>query len=224
MASAQVLVVDVEEAMAEAVAHYLRQDGHDVLVVHDGAAELDVYREFDPDLIVLDRVLSRLDGLAVYRRIRAMSDRPIIVLTEADEAAEPLLGADDGYFRKPFTARELAAHAQAVLRGSRSANFEGALLRFGNVAIDGRTRTVTAGARAIPLTATEFDLIHFLARHPGRVFTRGELLEAIWDHHAVTGPNTITVHIRRIRTKLEANPSRPRYVRTVWGVGYKLDP
>lgn len=224
MAAARVLVVKVDQVMAEAVAGHLRGDEHDVLVAGDGEAGLDAYREFNPDLIVLDEILPGLGGLEVCRRIRANSDRPIIMLTESDDAVDRLAGAGaDDYLPMTFTAREVAAYVQVVLRRPEGWQIEGAVLRFGDVTINGRSRTATAGAGAIPLTAKEFDLLHFLAIHPGQVFTRDQLLEAIWDQHSAPHPTAITVHIRRIRTKLEANPSRPRYIKTVWGIGYKLD-
>jgi DNA-binding response OmpR family regulator len=216
MAAARVLVVHVEQSTAGVVADYLRRDGRDVLIVSDPEEGLEAYRQFQPDLIVVD-------GLEARRRLRALSDRPIIALVESREL-EPLPASGpttaEGYLTKPVTARELAAHARAALL---RAQVEGEVLRFGDVTIDGRTRSAITSSGLIPLTAKEFELVQLLASNPGEVFSRQELIAAAWDQRGAPSPDAVTVHISRIRAKIEADPSRPRHIKTVWGVGYRLE-
>jgi DNA-binding response OmpR family regulator len=173
-------------------------------------------------------MLPGVDGLEVCRTIRAESKVPIIILSAKDEESDKILGlglgADD-YLAKPFSPRELVARVQAVLRRTRSAPPEpGDQLRYGRLKINPKARAVELGDRAVELTAKEFDLLYFLARHPGQVFSREQLLDQVWDYHFVGDASTVTVHVRRLREKVEADPVRPRYVKTVWGVGYKFDP
>jgi len=225
----RILVVEDEASIADVVARYLRRDGHEVDMVADGTAALERFEATDPELIVLDLMLPGLDGQEVLRRVRAAGDTPVVILTAKGEELDRLLGfglgADD-YITKPFSPRELAARVQAVLR---RANHErpaaaGAGIRIGDLLIDGATRELERAGEPIPMTAREFDLVYFLAQHPGQVFSRDQLIDAVWDYHAISDPGTVTVHIRRIRAKLEPDPSRPRYLKTVWGVGYKLEP
>ena len=228
MSGARVLVVEDDSVMAEVVERYLRRDGHDVRVASDGELALTAYRDFQPELVVLDLMLPGVDGLEVCRRIRAGSDTPIIMLTarvgEVDRLVGFGVGADD-YVTKPFSPRELAARVQAVLRRrSRDGPSGPDVLRFGNLRISAQARTVETALGVVDLTAREFDLFLHLAQHPGHVFTRDQLIDAIWGYQAVTDTNAVTVHIRRIRAKLEEDPSRPRYLKTVWGVGYKFEP
>ena len=226
----RILVVEDESTMADVVARYLRRDGHDVRVSADGLGALEVLRAFRPDLVVLDLMLPGLDGLEVCRRIRADGPTPVIMLTARGDEVDRLVGfgvgADD-YVTKPFSPRELAARVQAVLRRAQpqqpSSDGE-ASLEFGALTIDPRTREVRNGGRAVPLTAREFDLLYFLASQPRQVFSRDRLLARVWDEATEAEPATVTVHIRRVRAKLEVDPSRPRYLKTVWGVGYKFEP
>ena len=227
MTATRVLVVEDEPVMAEVVERYLRRDGHEVCVERTGDGALAAFERFGPDLLVLDVMLPGIDGLEVCRRIRAISTVPVIMLTaRADEADRLLgfgLGADD-YVTKPFSPRELAARVQAVLRrASASRPAEGDTLRFGELRINQRARRVEDLRGEIVLTAREFDLLCFLASHPGQVFTRDQLMDAVWDFDAPMDAGTVTVHVRRLRTKLEVDPSRPRYIKTVWGVGYKFE-
>jgi DNA-binding response OmpR family regulator len=214
--------------VAEVVERYLRRDGYDVGVVHDGRAALSAYDSFAPDLIVLDLMLPEVDGIEVCRRVRERARTPIIMLTARSEEVDKLLGLEigaDDYVTKPFSPRELAARVKAVLRrGAGSAAANGDTLRFGNLRISASTRRVEGPSGDIALTAREFDLLHFLASNAGQVFTRDQLLEAVWDIAFPGDESTVTVHIRRLRSKVEADPSRPRHLKTVWGVGYKFEP
>jgi DNA-binding response OmpR family regulator len=224
----RILVVEDEQMVAEVVGRYLRRDGHDVRTVHDGAAALDAFEQIGPDLIVLDVMLPGIDGLEVCRRVREQAQTPVIMLTARGEEVDKLvglgLGADD-YVTKPFSPRELAARVLAVLRRA-VARPPGAgdVLRFGDLRINPAARTVEDRRGPVQLTAREFDLLLHLARHPGQVFTREQLLVSVWDYEFGGESSTVTVHMRRLRAKVEADPSRPRHLKTVWGVGYKFEP
>ncbi len=228
MPVARVLVVEDEATIAEVVARYLRRDGFDVRIASDGLAAMSVYQEFQPDLVVLDLMLPGIDGFEVVRRIRRAADTPVIMLTARAEEMDRLLGfgvgADD-YVVKPFSPRELVARAQAVLRRANHEPSPGTeLMRYGDLRINALQRTAETTSGPVDLTAREFDLLLHLARHPSRVFSRDQLLDAVWDRDAITDASTVTVHIRRMRAKLEEDPSRPRYIKTVWGIGYKFEP
>ncbi len=227
MLATRVLVVEDEPTVADVVVRYLERDGHDVEVAGDGPAALRAFDDFRPDLIVLDLMLPGLDGVDVCRRIRSVSNVPIVMLTaragEADRLAGFDFGADD-YVTKPFSPRELAARVEAVLRRTGRAEEGSDVLHHGDLRIDRRGRTVTTRTGELRLTAREFDLLLVLAAHPRQVFTREQLITAVWDHDTETEENTVTVHMRRLRAKLEPDPSRPRYLKTVWGVGYKFEP
>ncbi len=223
----RVLVVEDELMVAEVVERYLRRDGYLVRVVHDGHSALSESERFAPDLIVLDVMLPGIDGIEVCRRLRERSAMPVIMLTARGEEVDKLvglgIGADD-YVTKPFRPRELVARVAAVLRRSDvRSGVDGDAIRVDDLRINGRTRTVEDGRGAIQLTAREFDLFFHLARHPGQVFTRDQLMNAVWDYAYAGDTNTVTVHMRRLRSKVERDPSRPRHLKTVWGVGYKFE-
>ena len=214
--------------VAEVVERYLRRDGHDVRVVHDGDVALEEYDRFQPDLVVLDVMLPGIDGVELCRRVRERSETPVIMLTAKSEEIDKLLGlgvgADD-YVTKPFSPRELAARVKAVLRRSgRSGSIDRQTLRFNDLRINAVTRTVENQRGPLKLTAREFDLLFHLASHPGQVFSRDRLMDAVWDYEFAADSSTVTVHMRRLRAKVEADPSRPRHLKTVWGVGYKFEP
>jgi DNA-binding response OmpR family regulator len=223
-----VLVVDDEPTIGEVVSRYLERAGYEARVAEDGLAALDAVAERAPDLIVLDLMLPGLDGLEVMRRVRA-EDRSsaIILLTakgdESDRIVGLRLGADD-YVVKPFSPAELVARVDAVLRRVDTVGADEPPLRFDELEIDPSARRVRVGAEELQLTAREYDLLLFLARHPGRAFTRNELMDHVWQYAFYTDTSTVTVHIRRLRAKLEPDPDTPRWIETVWGVGYRFAP
>jgi DNA-binding response OmpR family regulator len=223
-----VLVVDDEPTIGEVVSRYLERAGYEARVAEDGLAALDAVAERAPDLIVLDLMLPGLDGLEVMRRVRA-EDRSsaIILLTakgdESDRIVGLRLGADD-YVVKPFSPAELVARVDAVLRRVDTVGADEPPLRFGELEIDPSARRVRVGAEELQLTAREYDLLLFLARHPGSAFTRNELMDHVWQYAFYTDTSTVTVHIRRLRAKLEPDPETPRWIETVWGVGYRFAP
>jgi two-component system, OmpR family, response regulator ResD len=223
-----VLVVDDEPTIGEVVSRYLERAGYETRVAEDGLEALDAVAERAPDLIVLDLMLPGLDGLEVMRRVRA-EDRSsaIILLTAKGEESDRIiglrLGADD-YVVKPFSPAELVARVDAVLRRVDTVGEGEPPLRFGALEIDPSARRVRLGAEEPPLTAREYDLLLFLARHPGRAFTRDELMQHVWQYAFYTDTSTVTVHIRRLRAKLERDPETPRWIETVWGVGYRFVP
>ena len=224
----RILVVEDEPMVAEVVERYLHREGYDVEVVQDGREALTAVERRSPDLIVLDIMLPGVDGIEICRHVRARSAVPIIMLTARGEEVDRLLGlglgADD-YVVKPFSPRELVARVKAVLRrAGKQAQVDGDSLRFDDLRINGRTRMVEDLRGPINLTAREFDLLFHLARHPGQVFTRDQLMDAVWDYEFPGDASTVTVHMRRLRAKVEPDPTRPRYLKTVWGVGYKFDP
>jgi len=223
-----ILVVEDEAIVSEVVARYLRREGFRVKVAADGAAALALAAADEPRLVVLDLMLPDMDGLEVCRQLRARGSVPILILTakgaEADEVLGLGLGADD-YISKPLRPGALVARVKALLR--RGAALDGAAgqgeLHYDGLSIDPRARRVTHDGAPLALTAKEFDLLLFLARHPGAVFSRAQLLDQVWDYTFVGDGSTVTVHVRRLREKIESDPLHPRYIKTVWGVGYKLE-
>ena len=225
--STRILVVDDEPTVGEVVERYLGLEGYEVRRCADGLQALHDWREWEPDLIVLDLMLPGTGGLEVCRSIRTESQVPIIMLTARGEEADRIvgleLGADD-YMVKPFSPRELVARVKSVLRRSvTSPQPPGGRLSVGELSISPATREVTRGSSVLNLTAKEFDLLHFLASHPGQVFTREQLMDQVWDYTYAGDFSTVTVHVKRLREKVEADPVRPRYIKTVWGVGYKFE-
>jgi two-component system response regulator ResD len=224
---AKILVVDDEPNIREVVGLYLRRDGHDVVSAGDGEQALRVFGEREPDLVVLDLMLPRISGLEVCRRMRAERRVPLIMLTARGEEEERVaglsLGADD-YVVKPFSPRELAARVAAVLRRAeeppRRENL--AALSFEGLRIDPNAREVLAQGGPVALTAREFDLLYEMASNPGRVYTRDQLMETVWGYTFSADTSTVTVHVRRLREKVEPDPANPRHLQTVWGVGYKF--
>lgn len=224
----RILVVEDEAIVAEVVERFLRREGYETMIVGDGKQALAAFGNFMPDLIVLDLMLPEVDGLEVCRQVRAQAETPIVMLTARGEETDKVLGlglgADD-YVTKPFSPRELAARVQAVLRRSKSQHgSDQETMRFGPLRISARTRVVDRDGVDLRLTAREFDLLLFLARNPGQVFSRDQLMDAVWDYDFAGDAGTVTVHMRRLREKIEEDPSRPRYLKTVWGVGYKFEP
>ena len=222
------LVVDDEPMVCEVVTAYLERDGYRVSVASDGKAAVEMFDSVRPDLVVLDVMLPELDGFGVLSELRRRADVPVILLTartdETDRVLGLELGADD-YVVKPFSPRELSARVRSVLRRARPAKPELGRLEYDELEIDHATREVICRGDVVELTPKEFDLLAFLAGSPRQVFSRGQLLERVWDSSAdYQDPSTVTVHIRRLRRKLEANLEEPRWLHTVWGVGYRFEP
>jgi DNA-binding response OmpR family regulator len=224
---ATVLVVDDEPIVRDVVVRYLEREGYATLEAGDGDDARRLVERESPDLVVLDVMLPGTDGLELCRWIRARSELPVIMLTARGEEADRIvgleLGADD-YVTKPFSPRELAARVRTVLRRSRSGGMAPERLSFGDVELDAHTREVRKDGVEVRLTAKEFDLLWFLASHPRRVFGRDQLMSRVWGYEAALDTGTVTVHVRRIREKIEDDPSEPRHVQTVWGVGYRVVP
>lgn len=229
MSANLIAVVEDELSIAEVISLYLRRAGYQVQVYHDGQAALDGMERQMPALVVLDIMLPNVDGFSVTRWLRDRSDVPIIMLTarreEIDRIAGLEMGADD-YVVKPFSPQELVSRVRAVLRRVRGSAQDGTEtpLIFSDLRIDPLARTVTVAEQEIVLTVKEFDMLWWLARHPRQVFTRDQLLESIWGLSDFIDPSTVTVHVRRLREKIESDPSDPRHLLTVWGVGYKFEP
>ncbi|MCH8346002.1 MAG: response regulator transcription factor [Chloroflexi bacterium] len=226
---ATILLVDDEPMVTDVVERYLRREGFQVLLAADGEAAVATARESAPDLIILDLMLPKIDGLTAFRQIRSHSSVPVIILTAKGEETDRIVGLETGaddYIAKPFSPREVVARVKAVLRraGRAAAPASGDSIRFDQLLINPRTRDVHVDRRKVELTAKEFDLLWFLASNPGDVFTRAQLLDQVWDFQYAGDASTVTVHIRRLRLKIEADPDHPRYIKTVWGVGYKFVP
>jgi two-component system alkaline phosphatase synthesis response regulator PhoP len=227
MAGETILIVDDEPKIVKTLRAYLENAGFRVLTAHDGQSALTIYRHEKPALIILDLGLPAIDGLDVTRTLRRDGSVPIIMLTarvdEADKLVGLELGADD-YVTKPFSPREVVARVRAVLRRTGPAR-EPALppIVAGDVTIDRERRQVNVHERLVDLTATEFDLLVVLASHPGRVFTRLELLERVQGYAFEGYERTVDAHIKNLRQKIETDPKQPRYVLTVYGVGYKFE-
>jgi two-component system alkaline phosphatase synthesis response regulator PhoP len=220
-----VLVVDDEPKIVEVVGDYLRSAGFVVTTAADGEAAVASARARPPDLVVLDLGLPGLDGLDVTRELRRSSSVPIIMLTARGEEADRVLGLElgaDDYLVKPFSPRELLARVRAVLRRTEGPPADAERFAVGDVVVDVGRRQVTVGDRVVELTATEFDLLAALARRPGRVFTRAQLLEAVHGVVVESYERTVDAHVKNIRRKLEPDPQRPRYLLTVHGVGYRF--
>lgn len=224
-----ILVVDDEPNIREVVGLYLRREGHSVVEASDGETALRLARQHAPDLVVLDLMLPKLPGLEVCRRLQSERRTPVIMLTAKSEENDRIIGlgvgADD-YIVKPFSPRELVARVEAVLRrvapqpdapppDERPIDLPG-------LSVDPRTREVLVAGAAVALTAREFDLLYFLARNRPRVFTRDQLMELVWGYAFAGDTSTVTVHMRRLREKIESDPTAPRFLQTVWGVGYKF--
>ena len=224
-----ILIVEDEPSIAEVVGLYLTRAGYQVIFAQDGIEAQDKIETESPDLIVMDLMLPIIDGFELTRWLRAQNDTPIIMLTarrdEVDRITGLEMGADD-YILKPFSPQEVVSRVRAVLRRTNPKPGESPekTLSFPSMLIDPQTRLVTIDGREIILTAKEFDTLWLLAQHPRQVFTRNHVLERVWGISDYIDPSTVTVHIRRLREKIEPNPSEPQYLITVWGVGYKFEP
>jgi DNA-binding response OmpR family regulator len=245
----KIMVVEDEENIASTLKYNLVREGYDVMTTGDGRRALEIFKQEKPDLVILDLMLPGMNGLDLCRQIRRFSIVPILMLTAREEEVDKILGLElgaDDYMTKPFNLREVIARVRAMLRrmemlqanaaptvvaeepsngeaknGSNRENQN--QIKVGDLLINSSQHTVILGDRSIALKPKEFDLLAFLARHPGQVLTREMLLERVWDYDYTGGTRTVDVHIRWLREKIEPDPSRPRYIHTIFGVGYKLD-
>lgn len=223
MARARVLVVEDEINVGRLVELYLEREGFEVRIATDGEEALTAFREQRPDLVLLDLMLPKVDGWEVCKRLRRLTDVPVIMLTARGDEVDRLLGLElgaDDYVTKPFSPRELVLRVKAVLRRVGKGG-DPEVLRFPGLEIDGKKRQVRVNDREVSLTRREFDLLWHLASHEGRAFDREQLLEQVWGYEYTGDARTIDVHITRIREKIE-DGSVPRYIHTVWGIGYKF--
>lgn len=227
--NARVLVVDDEAIVRDVLSRYLMRDGFSVETADDGEVAIDLLTSGAHDLVVLDVMMPKIDGIEVLRWIRTHQATPVIMLTakstETDRIAGLNLGADD-YVVKPFSPAEIVARVRAVLRrsGADGDADTDEPLEFGHLWIDPRSRQMRMGGRDVELTPKEFDVLYLLASNAGKVFTRTAILEEVWDFAFDGDPSTVTVHLRRLREKIEPDPAQPRHLATVWGVGYRFDP
>jgi DNA-binding response OmpR family regulator len=222
---ATVLVVDDEPIVRDVVTRYLERDGHRALVAANGYDARSVIECETPSLVVLDVMLPGEDGLSLCRLIRSSSDLPVILLTARGEEADRIVGLEigaDDYVTKPFSPRELAVRVRTILRRTRPERGPVERIELGRLAIDAGNHEVRRDGVAVALTAKEFDLLWFLASNPNRVFSRDQLMSSVWGYAAALDTGTVTVHVRRLRQKLENDPSRPELLETVWGVGYRI--
>ncbi len=229
--SPRIVVVEDDLAINDVVVRYLEKDGFEVdSYVHGGEA-LDALLERPPDLVVLDLMLPGIDGVELFRRLRALAPVPVVMLTARGDETDRILGLEmgaDDYIAKPFSPRELVARVKAVLRrvqGARDTVEAGAspVLEAGDLRVDVAAREARRDGVPLTLTAREFELLAYLMRHPNRAFRREELLEAVWGY-TFGDTSTVTVHVRRLREKVEVDPGEPRHLVTVWGVGYRFEP
>jgi len=224
-----ILVIEDEPSLAEVVSLYLKRAGFQVQIANDGKQAMSILEKQIPDLVIMDIMLPEMDGLSLTRWLRDRSNVPIIMVTarreEVDRIAGLEMGADD-YVVKPFSPQELVSRVRAVLRRTgrdQSTAESERSLSFDSIQIDPRTRVVKVKESEIDLTVKEFDMLYLLACYPKQVFTRDQLLERVWGGAEYIDPGTVTVHVRRLREKIESDPSKPKHLLTVWGVGYKFE-
>jgi two-component system response regulator ResD len=223
----RILVVDDEPIVTEVVERYLCLNVYEVKTSGDGGTALEVAREWSPDLVILDLMLPVVDGLEVCQRLRARGPVAIIMLTAKGEEFDRIIGLElgaDDYVVKPFSPSELVARVKSVLRRTGNGAVGGAnqSLCYGDLFIDPMARVVQVAGKPVEFTAKEFDLLYYLASHPDQVFSREELMNRVWDIDYAAEYNTVTVHIRRLRARIEENPDKPRFIKTIWGIGYKF--
>ena len=225
-----VLIVDDEPTITDVVSRYLERAGYQTRSAADGRAALQLVAEARPDLVVLDLMLPGMDGLEVMRRLRAADNGnrlPVILLTAKGEPTDRViglrLGADD-YVAKPFSPAELVARVDAVLRRVDSSPELEDPIAFDELELDPVARSVSVRGEEVQLTLREYDLLLHFMRHPGQVFSRDQLMDAVWEYSFYSDTSTVTVHVRRLRAKIEEDPSNPRWLQTVWGVGYRFRP
>jgi DNA-binding response OmpR family regulator len=222
-----VLVVDDDATTRDVIVRYLEREGFRALEAEDGGRARAVIEDADPNLVILDLMLPGVDGLSIIRWLRTSGSLPVIMLTALGEESDRIvgleLGADD-YVTKPFSPRELIARVKTVLRRTGPAALPLERLEAGDIELDAGRREVRRRGSEIRLTAKEFDLLWFLASHPGHVFSRSQLMSRVWGYEAELDSGTVTVHICRLREKVEDDPAEPRHIETVWGIGYRFRP
>jgi DNA-binding response OmpR family regulator len=231
-AEARVLVVDDEPMVREVLSRYLEQSGFEVEAAADGELAMAAFDARRPDLVLLDLMLPRIDGFEVFRRIRARGGSPVIMITARGQTTDRIAGLDvgaDDYVSKPFSPAEVVARVRSVLRRTSSQpepaeSGDDSVLSFDGLELDPRSRDVRVDGECVSLTPKEFDLLHFFASNPRSVFSRLHLLDELWDTAFNGDSATVTVHVRRLREKIEPDPSQPRRLVTVWGVGYRFEP
>ena len=230
MTAKNILIVEDEASIAEVVTLYLKRAGYGVQVASDGKKAMNLFERGQIDFVILDIMLPEVDGLALTRWLRDRSDVPIIMLTARREEMDRIVGLEigaDDYVVKPFSPQELVSRVRAVMRRLGREQAEPGnerSLSFENLSIDPLSRVVKVQGEEVELTAKEFDMLYLLARHPKQVFTREQLLERVWGGSQYIDPGTVTVHVRRLREKIEEDASKPARLLTVWGVGYKFEP
>jgi two-component system, OmpR family, response regulator ResD len=227
----RILIVDDEPPVREVVGQYLQLEGYTVMQAADGLEALRLAEAYPPDLVILDLMLPGIDGLDVCRRLRTKSAVPILMLTARTEDTDKFAGFDagtDDYITKPFRSREVVLRVQAIMRRIEAVSAPAMVfdsdLHFGDLVIRPRLHLAERDGVPLDLTVKEFELLYYLAAHPGEVCTRRDLLRQVWSYEYFDGGSTITVHMRRLREKVEPDPARPRHLRTVWGIGYRFEP
>jgi DNA-binding response OmpR family regulator len=229
MKTYKILVVDDEIDIVDFIDDYLTGEGYEVIKAYDGVEALDKMRQEFPDLVVLDIMLPGLDGFEVCKQMRSESTVPILMVTAKDTDVDKIVGLEigaDDYMPKPFNPRELVARVKAILRRTYRQDYQShsqtVTLKHKDLSIDAERRMATIGHRQLELTMKEFDLLLFLMRNPGYVYSRDHLLDCVWGQDSFVGARTVDVHIRRLREQIETDASQPQYIKTVWGVGYKF--
>jgi two-component system response regulator ResD len=225
-AQARVLVVDDEPMVRDVLARYLKRSGFQVDSAADGELALAAFDAHRPDLVLLDLMLPRVDGFEVFRRIRARSQSPVIMITARGQTTDRIVGLEvgaDDYISKPFSPAEVVARVRSVLRRSAGPVGESATVQVDGLELDPRSHRARVDGQPVELTPKEFDLLLFLASNRGTVFSRTRLLDEVWDMAFDGDPSTVTVHIRRLREKIEDDASRPQRIVTVWGLGYRFE-
>ena len=228
---AKILVCDDDKEIVEAIEIYLTQDGHQVLEAYDGIEAVEILKKESVDLLIMDIMMPRMDGIRATLKIREKHNIPIIILSAKSEDADKILGLNigaDDYITKPFNPLELVARVKSHLRrymqlGSTTIKESEAIYTVGGLAINDDLKEVTVDGEPVKLTPIEYNILLLLVKHQGKVFSIDQIYEKIWNETAVGVDNTVAVHIRHIREKIEINPKEPRYLKVVWGVGYKIE-
>lgn len=230
MEDIRVLIVDDEKEIRDLLRKYLERELYKVDLAINGEEALILFEKNKYNLIILDVMMPKVDGIEVCRRLRNKTNVPILMLTAKDDEVDKILGLSmgaDDYITKPFSINEVVARVKAIMRrflilGSDGSSHEKTLIRFKDITIDLKKYTVIKAGEEVALTAKEFELLKFFASHPEQVFTKTQLFRNVWNSEYLEDDNTVMVHIRKLRLKIEDNPSDPKYIQTVWGIGYKL--